>query len=319
MKNKNLPKPRRAFIQKTSAALLASTLPVPSDILSLSKPAEQLKVHIFSKHLQFLNYNDMSSFAAEIGFDGIDLTVRPKGHVLPENVNRDLPLAVKAIQDSGLEHGLMTTSVLDAQDLLHQNILRTASQLGIDHYRTGWLSYSQEKPILEQLEAYKRQFATLEQLNKQLGIKGSYQNHFGKHVGAAIWDTYELLKNCTSDHMGAQYDIRHAVAEAGGSWELGLQLIKDHINTIAIKDFKWGQKKGVWKPINTPLGQGMVDFKRYFSLLKKYHINVPVSLHLEYDLGGAEHGASKLSMSHKEVFKRMKADLTFLRKTWLEA
>lgn len=215
----------------------------------------------------------------------------------------------------------MTTIILDAQDELQQNILRKASHLGIKHYRTGWLSYSQEKSIPKQIEVYKKQFATLEQLNRQLGIKGSYQNHFGKHVGAPpIWDTYELLKNSTSDHLGLQYDIRHAVAEAGGSWELGLHLIKDHINTIVIKDFKWGgQKNGVWKPINTPLGEGMVDFKRYFSLLKSYQINVPVSLHLEYDLGGAEHGSSKLSIDHKEVFKRMKNDLTYLRKTWLEA
>ncbi|MFC4096034.1 sugar phosphate isomerase/epimerase family protein [Euzebyella saccharophila] len=108
----------------------------------------------------------------------------------------------------------------------------------------------------------------MNQINKELDIKGSYQNHFGKHVGAPIWDSYELLKDLTSEHLGMQYDIRHAVAEAGGSWELGLHLIKDHINTIVIKDFKWGQKNGKWKPINTPLGEGMGDFKRYFSLLK---------------------------------------------------
>jgi hypothetical protein len=31
--------------------------------------------------------------ASEIGFNGIDLTVRQKGHVLPENVVKDLPRA----------------------------------------------------------------------------------------------------------------------------------------------------------------------------------------------------------------------------------
>ena len=47
---------------------------------------EPLKIHIFSKHLQFLIYKDMAEAAAEMGFDGIDLTVRPNGHVLPERV-----------------------------------------------------------------------------------------------------------------------------------------------------------------------------------------------------------------------------------------
>jgi len=43
----------------------------------------------------------------------------------------------------------------------------------------------------------------------------------------------------------------------------------------------------------------MVDFGRYFSLLKKYDINVLVSLHLEYDLGGSEHGATEITIDKK--------------------
>ncbi|MFC4096035.1 hypothetical protein [Euzebyella saccharophila] len=70
-------------------------------------------------------------------------------------MNRDLPLAVKAIQDTGLKHSLITTSVLDAQNELEQTILQAASRLGIKHYRTGWLSYSQEKPILDQMNIFK--------------------------------------------------------------------------------------------------------------------------------------------------------------------
>ena len=116
--------------------------------------------------------------------------------------------------------------------------------------------------------------------------------------------------------MGSQYDIRHAVVEGGESWELGLKRINPFINSIVLKDFKWGIVEGKWKPINVPLGQGMVDFKRYFSLLKKYKINVPVSLHTEYDLGGAEKGRSKITIDKKEVLSRIKKDLVFIRKTW---
>jgi sugar phosphate isomerase/epimerase len=104
--------------------------------------------------------------------------------------------------------------------------------------------------------------------------------------------------------------------EGGASWELGLRQIKKYIKSIVIKDFKWGVVDGKWKPVNTPLGEGMVDFKRYFSLLKKYNINVPISLHLEYDLGGAEHGDAEISIDKKEVFAQMKKDLTFIKETW---
>ena len=138
-------------------------------------------------------------------------------------------------------------------------------------------------------------------------------------MGAPIWDLPPILSQTNNENMGCQYDIRHAVVEGGSSWELGLQRIKEHIKTIVIKDFKWGLVDGKWKPINTPLGEGMVDFDRYFSLLKKYNINVPISLHLEYDLGGAEHGASKITISNKEVFSKMKKDLNFLKEAWQRA
>ena len=50
----------------------------------------------------------MAAVAKEIGFDGVELTVRPKGHVLPENARRDLPKAVAAIK----EHGLTSTNMM---------------------------------------------------------------------------------------------------------------------------------------------------------------------------------------------------------------
>jgi len=50
---------------------------------------------IFSKHLQWLNYDEMAETAAEIGFDGVGLTVRPRGHVLPEDAVRGLPQAAQ--------------------------------------------------------------------------------------------------------------------------------------------------------------------------------------------------------------------------------
>ncbi len=39
---------------------------------------------------------------ADAGFEGIDLTVRSNGYVLPENVEKDLPLAVKIAEKNGL-------------------------------------------------------------------------------------------------------------------------------------------------------------------------------------------------------------------------
>lgn len=312
---------RRNFTKLSAAAVgsvplmsFNSTLLAP-----ILKPKEELEVNLFSKHLQFLDYNEMAAATAEMGFNGIDLTVRPKGHVIPEMVATDLPKAITAMKKYGINPKMMTTNVWDATHQEQKAVLETASSLGVTHYRTGWLKYPEDKTITESQITFGQQAAALELVNKSLGLIGCYQNHAGKHVGAPIWDLPAILSATNNENMGCQYDIRHAVVEGGNSWELGLRQIKPYIKSIVIKDFKWGQVDGKWKPINTPLGEGMVDFNRYFSLLKKYDINVPISLHLEYDLGGAEHGATKLTIDKKEVFSKMKKDLNFLKETWQQA
>ncbi|APQ16777.1 sugar phosphate isomerase/epimerase family protein [Maribacter hydrothermalis] len=275
-----------------------------------------IHISLFSKHLQFLGYNEMAAASAEIGFNGLDLTVRPKGHVLPEQVEEDLPKAIEAMIKYGLSPRMMTTNVWDITDAEQRKVLETASTLGLSHYRTGWLTYSDDITISESQAVFTKQAQALSEFNKDLNLIGCYQNHAGNHVGAPIWDIPTILSTADTNYLGCQYDIRHAVVEGGNSWELDLRFIEPLIKSIVIKDFKWGVVDGKWQPINTPLGEGMVDFKRYFSLLKKYQINVPMSLHLEYDLGGAEHGAKEIKIDKKEVFARMKKDLNFIRNAW---
>ncbi|RDY60300.1 sugar phosphate isomerase/epimerase family protein [Flagellimonas nanhaiensis] len=313
---------RREFLKKSTlagSALIIAPLTIANEGIYSTQPTKyELDVFIFSKHLQFLNYQDMCEAAAEMGFDGLDLTVRPKGHVLPERVSEDLPRAVEAMRAMSFSPTLMTTNITNADKTVNIEVLKAASTNGFTHYRTGWLDYPENRSIPESIEVYAEQFRKLESVNKELSLIGCYQNHSGNHVGAPIWDLPHLLSKTNNTHLGCQYDIRHAVVEGGRSWELGLRNIASHIKTIAIKDFKWGIVNGKRKPINTPLGKGMVDFKRYFSLLRKYGVQVPVSLHFEYGLGGAEHGNSEITIEPKKVFEQMKNDLSFLRNTWKE-
>ena len=280
---------------------------------------DQLSIHIFSKHLQFLDYKTTGEMAAEMGFAGVDLTVRPKGHVLPESVKIDLPKAIADIKSAGSQCKLITTSIESVHNPFDVDIIVTAAKLGVQYYRTGWFKYNEEQTMSASLLYYKKQIETLSLLNKKHGITGYYQNHAGKNIGASFWEIRKILEAADSKYFGTQYDIRHAVAEGGHSWENGLKLLRPHIKGIVLKDFKWGVVNGKWKPVNVPIGEGMVDFDRYFKLLKKYKLKPPVSLHLEYDLGGAEKGKSTLSVDKKVVFDAMKRDLKTIQRLWQQA
>jgi sugar phosphate isomerase/epimerase len=309
---------RRSFIKK---AMYASAVPfvMPQVFLPNSFSEEPLSVHIFSKHLQFLDYLEVGKKAAELGFSGVDLTVRPDGHVLPENAIFDLPKAIQEIEKGGSTCTMITTAIDSVNQEYTVDILKSASKNKVSFYRCNWFTYDAIVPLQKTLQNCQNQLYDLSQLNKQLGIIGCYQNHAGTKVGASIWELERLLQNVDESYFGVQYDIRHATVEGALSWENGLRLIHENIKTIVVKDFKWVQKNGVWQIENTPIGEGIVDFNTFFKLLKKYQINVPVSLHLEYDLGGAEKGKRNITISQDKVFQAMQQDLKRIRQFWEEA
>ena len=301
---------RRDLLKKMGACLALASLPASAIAIKTQRGRD---VHLFSKHLQWLDYEAMAETAARIGFDGIDLTVRPKGHVLPQNVERDLPRAVSAIRNADLKVNRITTAITDPEDPMTLRILDTASQLDIEIYRMGWLKYDRELAIPEQLMAFRRQLEILATLNQRFNIQGAYQNHSGTGVGSPVWDAWLLVKDLDPQWLSIRYDVRHAKAEGIKSWELGLQLLAPYIRSLDIKDFRWFENQGEWDVQSVPLGDGAVDFPRFFDLLNQWDIKADMTLHLEYPLGGADKGASSLDIPAEVVIRALKQDLEFLR------
>ncbi|MEO8582437.1 MAG: sugar phosphate isomerase/epimerase family protein [Flavitalea sp.] len=311
---------RRTFLKKTllTGALLPLVNPNLFSMNTMPSP-DRLKVHIFSKHLQFLNYTDLANAAAEMGFDGVDLSLRPNGHVLPVRVEEDLPKVTEAFHKAGFPPLLMTTAVEDANSPLDKKVLTTAAKLGFKYYRMNWYTYPEGKTIPEAIEIFRPKMKGLGELNRKLGLVGAYQNHAGLGVGSNIWEIWEVLRDADKEHMGCQYDVRHAMVEGFSSWQNGLKLIQPNIKLFTIKDFKFGEKNGAIEVVDVPIGEGIIDLKSYFRLLKLYKINVPFTLHIEYALGGAEHGDRTITMDKKDIFRLMKADLQKVQQLWQEA
>ena len=272
---------------------------------------DKLSISIFSKHLHWLNYKDMAALAAQLGYDGVDLTVRDKGHVLPENVAKDLPKAVEAIRNAGLEVYTITTDIKTADEPHTQAILKTAASVGIKNYRMGWYGYT-GKGIQADLETFKKDLKGLATLNEKYQIHGDYENHT-ERFGGPIWDLWLSLKDLDPKWTGIQFDIRHATVDGAEAWPNNLELIHKYLGSITIKDFHWEKKDGKWTTQNVALGQGMIDFKKYFRLLKQYGFKKPISQHFEYPIGGAESGAARLSIPKEEVISHMQKDLQTLK------
>ena len=270
------------------------------------KPANhKLKVAIFSKHLSFVQGEELAKATVDLGFDGLDLTVRKGGHVLPERVREDLPGLVAVIRRAGLEVPMITTDIVDTESPHCENILKTMADLGIRNYRWGGLVYEAGQPYEMQLERMKPRVAKLAALNARSRVCAMYHTHSGVGVvGASIWDLYVLLKDFDPNAVGVNFDVGHAVIEGGvGGWINSFHITGPHLRGIAVKDFIWAKDgKGVWKPQWAPLGEGMVQFPKFFGMVAESRFAGPLQIHFEYPLRGKD-----------ETYTAMKRDLGKLR------
>lgn len=313
---------RRNFL-KTGAALVSGTMLVPAafsrEALSHVGPgigAAGSKAHpvcVFTKCLQYLDYDRLASAIAKAGYDGADLSVRAGGHVLPENVREDLPRAVKALRRAGLSTPMMVTTIVDADDKYTEPILATAAKQGVKYYRMGYLDYDKSKTVPQNIDMHKKAFEKLEKLNRKYGIHGSYQNHSGGRIGGPVWDLYLLVKDLDPKYTGVQYDIRHAVHEGAQSWPLGMDLVAPWISSCPIKDFFWLKKDNRWVAHDVPLGEGMVNFDAFLKKYKELQLSGPFTLHLEYDLGGADKGSRTPTVGHDVIAGYLKQDIDWFR------
>ncbi len=291
---------RRRFIERTGVATLAlATASV--DSLALEKP---YPIAAFEKALQHLPVEQMADMLAELGFMGVATALRPKGRVLPERVEEDLPKFLEVLAKRKLEITELTTAITNASDPLTQKALRTAAKLGVKRYRLGAWKYDSKKPIAEQVEAMKPVVKDIVALNKELGLGAVYQVHSGaNYFGSPVWDIYQLFKEYDPKQIAIAFDIRHATVEGGTAWELNFNLIKTHLGLVYAKDFAWQDKRA----LNVPLGEGMVNPK-FYQMVKASGYSQPVLLHVEYAL-------PEDAKSLREAYRR---DLTVLR-GYLEA
>jgi L-ribulose-5-phosphate 3-epimerase len=242
----------------------------------------------FSKHLPKLAPREMARQLRAVGYGGIELTVRPGGHVLPEKVASDLPKAIADIRAEGLEVPIIATGFTGPEDPTAEPILAAAGKLGISLCRPGWYGYA-AGDVRGNLQRCSRALAGLAALAGRHKVALAYQNHVGQ-VGAAVWDLDALVAPIDPRWAGVYYDIRHAVAEGtAGSWKVALGLVASRVKVFSVKDFYWKRgEKGEPAAVDCPLGEGLVDVQTPLEVLGAAGFRGPITVFNEYEPGGED-------------------------------
>jgi sugar phosphate isomerase/epimerase len=242
-------------------------------------------VCFFSKHLPDLEWSDLAKAVKDIGFDGVDLTVRPKGHVLPERPD-DLPRAIDAIKSHGAAVPMITTDLTSASDPRAKPLLQAAVRSGVQYFKPGYWLYSKSSDVRAQVAAAGEAVAGLGALARDCGIQMGFHNHAG-YIGAALWEIAPAIDRLDPKWAGYYFDPRHAVAEGGGGiWKAAAHLVAPRLKMVALKDFLWEKSAKGWHIEDCPLGDGAVDWTWVGSWLRDIRFTGPISIHFEYEIPG---------------------------------
>lgn len=247
-----------------------------------------MKLMMFSKHLVTLSAAEAGIVIQELGFEGVDLTVRPGGHVRPENARQGLPEAVHALADLGLAVPLITTGVTAADEPYAQDIFESAARTGVPELKLGYWPYERFGTFRTALAEVARKLDGIEELARRTGVRANIHNHSGSFMSALAPVIWYWIKDRDPAAIGAYVDPGHLVVEGGlAGWRMGLDLLGDRITVAAFKDYVWHVEQGPsGKPrlvrVAKPLSQGMIPWPDVLTCLAEIGFDGWISVHREY-------------------------------------
>lgn len=247
-----------------------------------------MKIGAFTKSFQTWPIPEVCHRFKEIGLDGLDLTVRPGGHIEPENVAVELPLAAQAALEAGTNILQLTTGITDATPEA-ETLLATASKLGITHFKLGYYRYKPFGTLVAQIDETKDRIGGVAELAKKYGMIPCVHIHSGPYIPSHGTLLYEVLRDFPPAEVGAYADTLHMVLEGGeAGWLQGLDLLAPWLKLVAVKNFAWeklerdkyGQQQ--WGHKVVPIADGVSPLPKYVGALKQAGFDGIFSMHSEY-------------------------------------
>ena len=242
-----------------------------SDTASRSGP----KVGGFTKSFQDRSIPEVCRIFKEIGLDGLDLTVRPGGHIDPADVEQKLPLAHQAAKQEGVEILFLTTTITDDGENA-ERVLATAAEIGIDRVKMGYYRYGEFGSLAKRMVEIQRQMAKVIKLAAKYQILPCVHIHSGTTIPSHGTQLYQLIRDFSPEEIGAYVDPLHMTLEGGrDGWRQGLDLLAPWIGLVAVKNFAWesgerdkyGQLQ--WRTRNVPIADGVSPLPQFVGILKK--------------------------------------------------
>src|SRR4051794_264213 len=133
---------------------------------------------LFTDNLSDLSIRDACRAAKRAGFDGLDLTLRPGGHVLPQNAAAGLAAAHQIAEEEQMTIAMVSTAI-NGVDTPHAEAVIEAAHHRISRFKLGYWRYEPFGSVLVQLDAARRKLEGVIGLCERYGIRPCVHIHSG--------------------------------------------------------------------------------------------------------------------------------------------
>ena len=271
---------------------------------------------LFTDNLAALTIPQACAAAKDAGFNGLDLTLRPGGHVRPENAEMGLSAATQAADAAGMTIPMVSTGLTDADSPHAEAIFAAAAHYGARRVKLGYWEYRPFGTLANQISEARAKLQRLAQLGRKYHVLPCVHCHSGRFLAAGGPMLYLILRDFDPADVGAYVDPMHMTIEGGrAGWEMGLDLVTPWLALVGVKNFRWlpdkrdgsGQQRFRWE--YCPLADGQAPLPEFFAYLKQLKYDGIVSLHSEY-----KGETSFRRLTTPDLLKQSAADLAYVKR-----
>lgn len=232
----------------------------------------------YSKNLAKVPYAELGLIAAQIGYDGIDLTVMRGGHVDPAIANVDLVRAVETVRGAGVEVPMISTEITSQADGSAYAVLAIASRVDVKLFRMGFWPWGSTADMVRRIALIRNEVVNTIALGRQNDMVAMFPNRAGNFFGSNFWDAQTVIAGMDTRWIGYYFDPSQTQ-----TWEPALKFALPQLKAVSVQDGTWQKSGDQWAFKPCALGEGMVDWERFFTILAQSRFMGPISVHCEYE------------------------------------
>lgn len=244
---------------------------------------------LFTKLFRGRRLEDVAVAASDLGFDGIDLLIRP-GHQVEPGAPERIVDAVRLLEAGGLSVPMATTDLTDPAQGSSERLLAACGEAGIGLVRLGYWNYDADRGYRACFDAARRHLDGLERLAERTGVRLAVQLHGGTIHGSGS-QTAALLADHDPTCLGAYPDPGNQVVQDGREdWRFTFDVLRPWLCCVGVKNGGWfpadlAPSGGrYWRADWLGLPDGMVPWDDILAHLVGSGYDGPLSFHSHYEV-----------------------------------